>query len=102
MESLLTPEALGGAGVGVGGIALVFFIRFVFQLGGFKVSVDELVAELKKTLRRQRDHLDREEKHHKRIEDLLEKIESHARPGVPRPMGVEHTPIRGIEATSPP
>ena len=101
MESLLTPEALGGAGVGVGTIALIVFVRGVFQLGSFKVSVDELVTALKTTLQEHRDHLTSENKHHKRVEDFLARIELNSRAGIPRQVSGDHTPIHSFDAVNP-
>lgn len=96
---LLSPEFLGGAGVTVGGIGLGVFIKFVFDLGGLKKSVEHFLTEMTITMKRSRTHQDREEEHHKRVETLGKKIEAHLKPA-PRVITSDHTPVRGVELPS--
>ncbi len=99
---LLTPEALGGAGVTIGGIGLVVFIRFVFGLGGVAEMFRSTLKEINKTLTAHRKHIADEEKHHVVEIDLLGRIETNTRAGLPRPVSAEHTPVRGVEVSPQP
>ena len=90
---LLTPEALGGAGVTIGGIGLIVFIRFVFGLGGVSEIFRTTLKEVNKTMQAHRKHIDDEEKHHAAELDLLGRIETNTRVGHPRPISADHTPV---------
>jgi hypothetical protein len=93
---LLSPEALGGAGVTVGGIGLVVFTRFVFQLGTIVQKLEKFLENINKTLERQIKHYEHEEKHQAVIEasnkeqvDLLRRVLIPH----PRPITGDHTPV---------
>ena len=96
---LLTPEALGGAGVTIGGIGLIAFVRFVFQLGGLSKAISKFLDNVTSTLDRQREHFEKEERHHERVEATLTSIDVALRAGNPRPVSGEHTPVRGVEVS---
>lgn len=90
---LLSPETTGTVGVTIGGIGLLFFIRFVFQLGRMGQAFISTLDEVKKTMKAHRDHVKTEEKHHDRVGDLLGRIEVNTRIANPRPVSGDHTPV---------
>ncbi len=105
-QPFLSPEAIGMGGLGIGGVGVLAFLKFVFDAGGTKKVLQDLVNELRETMKSIREHHTTEEKHqtaerghHKVVEGLLTEIKTHQTVGIPRPVTGEHTPIRGIETT---
>ena len=66
---LLSPEALGGAGVTIGGVGVLFFVNFVYRLGGMTKKVEEFLDNINKTLERQVKHFNDEEVHQQKLEE---------------------------------
>lgn len=90
---LISPDALGGAGLTLGGVLVVAFVRMVYQLGHLLRGFDDFLDELKKTMAAEQKHYKDEEKHQEQVEDLLKRIEVHLRP---RTVSGDHTPVQGI------
>ncbi len=65
---LLSPEALGGAGVTIGGVGVLFFVNFVYRLGGMIQKLEKFLDNINTTLERQVIHYGAEEKHQAKLE----------------------------------
>ena len=98
---LLSPEALGGAGVSLGAVTLYTLIRALGKFSAFIDSLRELGARLGGGVVALKEHLEEEKRHHRVLEEntrrQVEALHRLDRAGAPRLITADHTPI-----TSPP
>lgn len=97
---LFSPEAMGGAGVTMGGVLLVTFIRLAVKVSKFFDHLSDWLKSHKRYMESTAKHYEREESHQGRVEQVLFSIDANIR-GAPRPTTGEHTPVGGIPVPQP-
>jgi Na+-transporting methylmalonyl-CoA/oxaloacetate decarboxylase gamma subunit len=87
----LTPDMLGGAGVGMGGIFLFILAKMLVMIGRVLNQLSAWIETHSNYMTAAVDHYKAEEKHQERVEKQLDLIAGELR-AVPRPVYGDHTP----------